>query len=269
MLVVHSQMTNFESKYYSPDDLCAILPDHGGHTSIIYANSRSLPKHIDDYKLLLDYIHDNCGFSFDIMCFVETWLSEHNESLVDFDGYIHIHRKKFQTFRGGGISMFLKDGIEHAVRTDLVLPQSTEYESLFVEITSHGSDKQRNTVIGIVYRSPSVRNECEFTDELENIVSKVCNENKDVIVLGDFNIDLLKAESDRNASKLLEMFTSNNMMPMITLPTRVTNSSATLIDHIYKTVNDHSVTAGCVITDITDHYINFVLMKRQVSTFSR
>ena len=135
---------------------------------------------------------------------------------------------------------------------------------MFVEISNYASFKQRNVVIGIVYRSPSVRNENEFIDQLETIVCKVSSENKDVIVLGDFNIDLLKVKSDKNASKLLDVFTANNMMPVISLPTRVTHSSATLIDHIYKTVDDRSGTAGSLISDITDHYINFLLMNKRV-----
>ena len=86
-------MASADSKYYHPEEFCGILDDHTCHTSVMYANSRSLPKHINDYKLLLDYIHDKCGFSFDIMCFVETWLNEHNESLINFDGFVHLYKK--------------------------------------------------------------------------------------------------------------------------------------------------------------------------------
>ena len=258
-----------ESKHYSPDEFCVMVPGHACNTSVLYANSRSLPKHIDDFKLLFDYIHNSCGFSFDVMCFVETWISEQNESVIDFEGYQHICKKKIQTFRGGGISMFLKNDLEYHVRTDLTLPESIEYESLFVEITNQTTTRQRNVVIGIIYRSPSGKNFNEFFEKLEIIISKVSNENKDVIVLGDFNIDLLKIESDKNASKLLDLFAGNNMVPMINLPTRVTDSSSTLIDHIYKTVNDISDTAGSIVSDITDHYLNFILIKKQVTLKSQ
>ena len=54
------------------------------------------------------------------------------------------------------------------------------------------------------------------------------------------------------------------MLPQITIPTRVTRTSASLIDHIYRTTDNNNCTAGTIISDITDHYINFILTKKFV-----
>ena len=49
-------------------------------------------------------------------------------------------------------------------------------------------------------------------------------------------------------------------MPKITIPTRVTASTATLIDHLYSNVDFQRCIAGTITTDITDHYSNFILV---------
>ena len=56
-------------------------------------------------------------------------------------------------------------------------------------------------------------------------------------------------------------------MPMITLPTRVTDHSATLIDHIIVNTellkNQGEITSGIIFSDISDHLPNFIIIKNQ------
>ena len=56
--------------------------------------------------------------------------------------------------------------------------------------------------------------------------------NKSVYIMGDFNINLLHAESSRYAQEFLLSLQSFSFIPTIDKPTRVHNSSATLIDNI-------------------------------------
>ena len=51
-------------------------------------------------------------------------------------------------------------------------------------------------------------------------------------MLGDLNIDLLKYEEHRLTSSFLDMLYSNNVFPLTTKPTGVTQTNATLIDHV-------------------------------------
>jgi len=50
--------------------------------------------------------------------------------------------------------------------------------------------------------------------------------------MGDFNIDLLKYECCYYSSNVLNQLSSLRHMPLITKPTRITKSTATLIDNI-------------------------------------
>ena len=48
------------------------------------------------------------------------------------------------------------------------------------------------------------------------------------------------------------MLYSNNLLPIITKPTRLTYHSATLIDYIY-TNSTSKIVSGIVMVDISDH----------------
>ena len=48
------------------------------------------------------------------------------------------------------------------------------------------------------------------------------------LLLGDFNIELLKCDSNKNVSDFLDIIYSTNLVPNITSPTRLTSRSQTL-----------------------------------------
>ena len=81
---------------------------------------------------------------------------------------------------------------------------------------------------------------------------------------GDINIDILKTDNNQNISNYVTKFIEDNFIPCITLPTRFSESSATLIDHIMVKVPRKliktKVTSGILVTDITDHLSNFVII---------
>ena len=53
-------------------------------------------------------------------------------------------------------------------------------------------------------------------------------------------------------SGIVDMLHSNNVLPIITKPTRITNYTATLIDHIYSN-NTNQMISGIATIDISDH----------------
>ena len=83
--------------------------------------------------------------------------------------------------------------------------------------------------MGVVYRPPNT-NHVAFIDELNVILEKIKRENKICYILGDFNYNLLRAEDHIPTSNLLDWMYSYSFLPLINRPTRVTRSTATLID---------------------------------------
>ena len=81
------------------------------------------------------------------------------------------------------------------------------------------------------------------------MMDAVSMEAKETILLGDFDIDLLKQNAPW--TNMINMY---HLRQVITRPTRVTASSESLIDHIY--VSDvHNVAQHCVpASACSDHY---------------
>ena len=56
------------------------------------------------------------------------------------------------------------------------------------------------------------------------------------------------------------MLYANNFIPLITKPTRITDHSKTLIDHIYTNMPLSEVLSGIAVCDISDHLPVFCVM---------
>ena len=88
--------------------------------------------------------------------------------------------------------------------------------------------------------------------------------------MGDFNIDLLKFQSHEKTLGLyfIESMLTTGYLPAITKPTRATDHSATVLDHIYSNSKSLNYTSGIVITDVADHFGTFyVSRKKAVSNY--
>ena len=89
----------------------------------------------------------------------------------------------------------------------------------------------------------------------ENLLSE---KNKEIVLLGDFNIDLLKYRKDHNAADFLDQMYSTSLVPQITSPTRITSHSRTLTDNIFSTVTSENAMSGNIVTSISDHLTQFL-----------
>ena len=78
---------------------------------------------------------------------------------------------------------------------------------------------------------------------------------------GDFNLNLIKYTQVRGVHQSLETLLSNNFIPQITIPTRVTEKSATLTDYIFSDNHDHKCISGNITTSISDHLPQFLIME--------
>ena len=219
-------------------------------------NARSILKEgkLDEYELLLESINN----PFHIMAFSETWLKTSNCDRASFQDFDHIYNIRPLNGEiddkegGGGLSLFIKTGLNYKVRYDMTLMLSF-IETLFIEVLIN----QKKYIVGLIYRVPN-ENIDIFNDTLNNILEPIKNSNE-VILLGDFNIDLLK---DNDFSKEFRtMLQSNYLVPTILEPTRVasvnrngeTIVSETLIDNIFIN-RSTDFKSGLIYSSISDHY---------------
>ena len=82
------------------------------------------------------------------------------------------------------------------------------------------------------------------------------------MILGDFNIDLLKFGTHEQTNIFVEDMFTLGINPLITRPTRITPHSATLIDHAYTNIQINKISSGIIITDIADHFGIFSIIDK-------
>ena len=78
--------------------------------------------------------------------------------------------------------------------------------------------------------------------------------------MGDFNIDLLKYNYCNFSTEFFNQFSSSGYTSLIFKPTRITKSTATLIDNIFT--NNLSKTEhlnDILLNDISDHFPIFTI----------
>ena len=92
------------------------------------------------------------------------------------------------------------------------------------------------------------------------VITKITDEKKICYLAGDFNIDLLKTETNADSKDFFDILTSNLFVPHITLPSRVTNRSQTLIDNIFSNNPElENCTSGNFTFSISDHLAQFLI----------
>ena len=168
--------------------------------------------YFNDSKIITDTKYDatefnktvtNCTKHLSMLS--ETWLSEHNTSIAGFDNYSHeynyrkVKHEDGSSKRGGGVSILVKKSITYAPILDPNLTLSNEtIESLFIEVDS----TPRNSIIGCIYRPPGTDLK-QFNQSLESIIKRITKYNKNVYLLGDFNINLLNYSIHDNTFNLI------------------------------------------------------------------
>ena len=173
--------------------------------------------------------------------------------------FIENHRRARS---GGGVGLYLSENVKYKDRSDLSIVDEN-MESIFIEIMAESLNVSKNVIIGVVYRPPGTDLK-QFSDILSNMLNDIRSEHKMCYLLGDWNINLLNYDSHTLTTNVVDLFYSFGFMPLINRPTRISNTTATIIDNIYTnaysdlTNSDH----GILICDITDHFPIFHINRK-------
>ena len=80
-----------------------------------------------------------------------------------------------------------------------------------------------------MYRPPNCK--VEFNDRFENFIDDVLRHEKNVILIGDFNKNLIDEETDTEWSNFT---TSLGLSQLINSPTRIIETSCPFIDYLIR-----------------------------------
>lgn len=132
-------------------------------------------------------------------------------------------------------------------------------KSVWVEVDRSFLNNEKNLILGCIYRSPS-SSLCDFLRHLSKVLSELTFENKNVVIVGDVNINLLDTYSTSYAN-YTDCFSGLGFESLVDCPTRVApHGTGTLIDHVLSNMASPPC-VGVVDTDITDHFPIFLTFK--------
>ena len=221
--------------------------------NIISANIRSAQKNFDELLAVLNLYE----VKFHIIILCETWLSSELE-WIPVAGFTAFHSIRHDR-RGGGVTILVSD----VLKCNIIPALSCNNE--IVEMCSVDIRYNCRTFIVVgIYRPPS----CSV-GHLNDYLLDLFNRNatyfsKSCIIAGDMNVDLGCEELGVADRDFIDLFHANNYLPAINIPTRVTSSSLTIIDHIWT--NILYFRSGVITADITDHYPAFIVFPQQCNS---
>ena len=165
-------------------------------------------------------------YELDICCFTDTFLTSLTDNaILEVDGY-HLFRKDRGT-QGRGILVYVSNEYNVVRRQDI---EMSNLETIWLEVTFTQS---KSLLICYVYRPPSSPISW-FEDMTGEINFASTLRSSDSVLIGDFNIDLMCAKKNNSEkSKWNDIMKLYGYKQVINEYTRVTDTSKTLIDHIY------------------------------------
>ena len=192
--------------------------------SLLHCNIRSLQANHDN---LVDLIN-NLNFDFSIIGLSEIkfQVGKDTYSNTSINNYSFLAQPSQSA--AGGVGFYINNKLKFSERDDLNTT-SNSYESIWIEVKDSSG---KIFLCSVFYRHPK-SDLTLFLNEFYATIDKISKENKHCVIMGDFNIDLLNYESHHLTEEYINTMNSLSFQPMITKPTRITDHSATLIDHIF------------------------------------
>ena len=223
---------------------------------ILQINIRGLMNKQTEIKQLLG--SNNVTLPIDVILLCETWLKPTVSDLFSLPHYKSFHSVR-RDHIGGGTSILVSDRLRSRDRSDLMV--ETKYlEHCVVELKTDN----RNILLVSAYRPPNT-NAKVFLTEYKRLLSKLKTlKNHEVIIGLDHNLDLLKSHLNQATNDFIDMNLDSEMIPCITKPTRITKTSATLIDNVMiSKALQRNYDSFVVLEDISDHFACLVVLQDQ------
>ena len=188
---------------------------------------------------------------FDFLALTETNIHESHKNLYKIPGYLpYFNSKYLNKHKGSGVGIYINEKFLVNPIKELSIT-TIDIETYFVKICN--SEQPLN--FGVVYRPPN-GNIKNFYLQFEKILDKLSpsESNHDSIVCGDFNINLLKNES--NKSKFENIYFSNCFTPTISLATHEKpGCDPSCIDNVFVSSVDNVMGSGILSeTRVSHHY---------------
>lgn len=203
---------------------------------ILYINAASIIAHIDE-------IHELITRRKPILLAVsETCVTNQIEdSEIECEGYNCI-RVDSHSRMTGGCCVYVREDL------NIVVLEQTQHNQAAWALTIKIKFKDIWVGVSVFYRSPST-NKNDFLQFFDEWLEVYSEQQIELLICGDFNIDLMK--NDAYSNKLKNMINFYGMKQHIKTPTRITESTSTIIDLVMSNFIVHATVELC--DKISDH----------------
>lgn len=221
---------------------------------VLSLNIRSLVNKLSLFELFLDSLNTNES-KIDVILLSETWIEDGNHAFYELDGYNAFHFTR-QNRGGGGLVFYIREGIK--VDHNIQKISLREVQLLIIHLS-----ELKITLCG-VYRPPTSVNSnmVEFLEGYDEILEN----HKNMISLGDFNIDLL---NDKNNLDLINLLNSNSFSILNKISsesfTRSDVKSRSIIDHVHTNL-DQQFVVQLGESGLSDHKYILAIVKTSGSS---
>ena len=247
---------DFKCEYFTSAEIMKVM-NLKKSLSFLTHNISSIPSNIDEFFV------DFEGVNIDVLGLCETRLSDSIESIYQIAGY-DMHSNSRNT-NGGGTALYIKEEF-HSRNIPSLAVMSSYVESIFASFRLDNV----SFLVGNLYRPPNSELN-EFISYIEDLLCLISREfvGFSVFLMGDFNLNLLKMNSNRKCFEFYTTLTSHGYHPAILKPTRVTATSQTLIDNIFCNNISQITQSGIVTNSISDHFPVFLNQQLENSAENR
>lgn len=164
--------------------LKSTLSKDGNKLNICHVNGGAIFNKIDDVRRIFEDANAH------VIILSETWLKSYRSNAsVNIEGF-DVIRNDRQRIQSGGVAVYIKKGLRAKV---VKTSSGIKSEYLFLEIIFPNS----KILIGAYYKAPKVDEISLFDDALSDLLVNYT----DIIIMGDFNENLLRRDGDGNCAK--------------------------------------------------------------------
>ena len=211
--------------------------------STMFLNIDGNKSNFDEFAVLSQQIENK----FSIIGLAETNVGPEHKNLYQIDGYNSFYQDpRPGKQKGTGVALYIDSSLNATVNNTFS-SRTANLETLFVDINL---GKNNTYHIGVLYRPPD-GNAAEFLSEFKNLLSSMPLYN--VLIMGDFNFDLLKIDTVTSREFEATIMTSR-FSPLISIPTHSKpNCRKSCIDNILTNMPENILSSGVIQESVSHH----------------
>ena len=224
----------------------------------IDVNGLTTATKFQEVQLLLEKLQ------FDVLGITESKLtSKIRDEDIMIPGYKFFRKDRPVEDGGGGCVLYCAESLDIVLIQNCFPANLNTLEAIWAELKFHS----QNLALSIMYRPPKDTN---FFGMLERQLNCICKKKENIFIMGDFNSNVLRntrhevvaivndSDHGRKLTNVLRKFALTNV---IKEPTRITETTKTLIDLSITSDRTKVVKARVFDTCIADHRLIYTVLK--------